>query len=43
MDAALDFRDWVGGEEKIKNYIHDLAVNGSRRMVRHQYFLVFEQ
>lgn len=34
MDAALDFREWVGGEEKVMGYIHGLAVNASRRMVR---------
>ena len=34
MDSALDFREWVGGEEKVMGYIHGLAVNASRRMVR---------
>ena len=33
MGAALDFREWAGGDEAIMDYIHGLAVNASRRMV----------
>jgi hercynylcysteine S-oxide lyase len=29
---ALDFREWLGGEEKINQYCHDLAVAGGRRL-----------
>ncbi|KAH9479107.1 Hercynylcysteine sulfoxide lyase [Psilocybe cubensis] len=27
---ALDFRKWMGGEEKINAYCHDLAINGGK-------------
>jgi selenocysteine lyase/cysteine desulfurase len=33
MQAALDFREFAGGEDRILSYIHGLAVNASRQMV----------
>ncbi|KAH7925494.1 PLP-dependent transferase [Leucogyrophana mollusca] len=30
--AALDFRQWIGGEYKINEYCHNLAVAGGRRL-----------
>ncbi|KAI5119107.1 hypothetical protein M0805_007855 [Coniferiporia weirii] len=29
---ALDFREWVGGEEKINDYCHNLSLTGGRRL-----------
>ncbi|KAH9479109.1 Hercynylcysteine sulfoxide lyase [Psilocybe cubensis] len=29
---ALEFRNWMGGEEKINDYCHNLAITGGRRM-----------
>ncbi|KAI5119002.1 hypothetical protein M0805_004412 [Coniferiporia weirii] len=29
---ALDFRKWLGGEEKINDYCHNLALTGGRRL-----------
>jgi hypothetical protein len=29
---ALDFREWLGGEEKINKYCHNLALAGGRRL-----------
>lgn len=29
---ALDMREWLGGEEKIWEYCHGLAVDGTRRL-----------
>ncbi|KAJ3558261.1 hypothetical protein NP233_g11541 [Leucocoprinus birnbaumii] len=31
-ETALDFREWLGGEEKINNYCHQLALDGGKRM-----------
>lgn len=30
--SALDFRQWLGGEEKINKYCHALALAGGKRM-----------
>lgn len=30
--TALDFRQWLGGEEKINEYCHDLAMRGGKRL-----------
>ena len=30
--AALDFREWLGGEHKINEYIHTLALAGGKRL-----------
>ena len=30
--TALKFREWVGGEEKINDYCHSLAIAGGKRM-----------
>lgn len=30
--AALEFRHWVGGEEKINAYCHSLALKGGKRL-----------
>ncbi|KAG6917108.1 hypothetical protein DXG01_003928 [Tephrocybe rancida] len=30
--SAIDFRNWVGGEHKINDYCHDLAVKGGKRL-----------
>jgi hercynylcysteine S-oxide lyase len=30
--AALEFRNWLGGEAKINAYCHDMAVKGGRRL-----------
>ena len=32
MYAALDFRDWLGGEVKINEYCRDLAIRGGKRL-----------
>ncbi|GBE88395.1 Hercynylcysteine sulfoxide lyase [Sparassis crispa] len=32
VGAALDFREWLGGEAKINAYCHDLAVKGGQRL-----------
>ncbi|KAJ7439071.1 pyridoxal phosphate-dependent transferase [Mycena galericulata] len=29
---ALDFREWLGGEEKINEYCHRLAIDGGKRL-----------
>ena len=29
---ALRFREWLGGEDKINSYCHDLAVAGGKRL-----------
>ena len=29
---ALEFRQWVGGEHKINDYCHNLALSGGRRL-----------
>jgi hercynylcysteine S-oxide lyase len=28
----MEFRKWLGGEEKINAYCHDLALSGGRRL-----------
>lgn len=33
IDAALDFRQWLGGETKINNYTRSLAIEGGKRAV----------
>lgn len=30
--AALDFREWLGGERKINEYTHALAIAGGNRL-----------
>lgn len=32
IDAALDFRKWLGGEEVINSYCRDLALQGGKRV-----------
>ncbi|PCH42561.1 PLP-dependent transferase [Wolfiporia cocos MD-104 SS10] len=32
ISAALDFRQWLGGEAKINNYCHQLAMKGGKRL-----------
>ncbi|KAH7884330.1 pyridoxal phosphate-dependent transferase [Phlebopus sp. FC_14] len=32
VTAALDFREWLGGEHKINEYNHNLAVAGGKRL-----------
>jgi hypothetical protein len=32
VHAALDFREWLGGEEKINGYCRDLAIRGGQRL-----------
>ncbi|KXN90567.1 hypothetical protein AN958_04080 [Leucoagaricus sp. SymC.cos] len=32
VGAALDFRKWIGGETKIFDYCHNLALEGGKRM-----------
>ncbi|KAJ7716635.1 pyridoxal phosphate-dependent transferase [Mycena metata] len=32
VNHALDFHEWLGGEKKINEYCHQLAVNGGRRL-----------
>ncbi|KAH7884325.1 pyridoxal phosphate-dependent transferase [Phlebopus sp. FC_14] len=32
VSAALDFREWLGGEHKINEYTHNLAVAGGKRL-----------
>ncbi|KAG6847565.1 hypothetical protein H0H93_007362, partial [Arthromyces matolae] len=29
---AMEFRNWLGGEEKINDYCHDLALKGGKRL-----------
>lgn len=31
--TALDFREWIGGEQKINTYCHDLALRGGGRLL----------
>lgn len=33
MLVALQFRKWIGGEKKINDYCHNLAIAGGKRMV----------
>lgn len=30
--VALDFRNWLGGEHKINEYCHGLALKGGKRL-----------
>lgn len=30
--VALEFRKWIGGEEALNTYCHDLAVKGGKRL-----------
>lgn len=30
--SALEFRQWIGGEKKINEYCHNLAVSGGKRL-----------
>jgi hypothetical protein len=30
--AALDFRNWLGGEAEINTYCHEVAVKGGKRL-----------
>ncbi|KAF9243518.1 pyridoxal phosphate-dependent transferase [Melanogaster broomeanus] len=32
--AALDFREWLGGEHKINEYSHNLAIAGGKRLAK---------
>lgn len=32
MLSALKFREWIGGEEKLNKYCHDLAINGGKKL-----------
>ncbi|KAF8240253.1 PLP-dependent transferase [Tricholoma matsutake] len=32
VPSALRFREWLGGEEKINAYCHDLAIRGGKRL-----------
>ena len=32
--AALDFRQWLGGEQKINDYCHELAFSGGKLLSR---------
>ncbi|KAF9243517.1 pyridoxal phosphate-dependent transferase [Melanogaster broomeanus] len=32
--AALDFREWLGGEHKINEYTHNLAIAGGKRLAK---------
>ncbi|KAJ8588457.1 PLP-dependent transferase [Rhizopogon salebrosus TDB-379] len=32
VNAALDFRQWLGGEHKINEYTHNLAIAGGKRL-----------
>ncbi|KIJ57818.1 hypothetical protein HYDPIDRAFT_34765 [Hydnomerulius pinastri MD-312] len=32
VSAALDFRQWLGGEHKINEYTHNLAIAGGKRL-----------
>ncbi|KAJ7861436.1 hypothetical protein B0H14DRAFT_2576016 [Mycena olivaceomarginata] len=34
VSAALDFRQWLGGEEKINTYCQKIAIQGSDRLVQ---------
>lgn len=30
--SALKFREWIGGEEKLNKYCHDLAISGGNKL-----------
>lgn len=30
--TALDFRKWIGGEDALNTYCHDIAVKGGKRI-----------
>jgi hercynylcysteine S-oxide lyase len=32
IKAAIEFRHWLGGEEKINEYCHDLAMKGGEKL-----------
>ncbi|KAI0303839.1 PLP-dependent transferase [Multifurca ochricompacta] len=32
IQSALDFRQWLGGEQKISDYCHSLALSGGKRL-----------
>jgi hypothetical protein len=32
LPTVLRFREWIGGEEKINEYCHDLALKGGKRL-----------
>ncbi|KAG9315188.1 pyridoxal phosphate-dependent transferase [Chiua virens] len=32
IEAAMDFREWLGGERKINEYTHTLAIAGGKRL-----------
>jgi hypothetical protein len=32
VHAALDFREWLGGEVKINGYCRELAISGGKRL-----------
>ncbi|KAG6818669.1 hypothetical protein H0H93_002996 [Arthromyces matolae] len=32
LKATLKFREWIGGEDKINEWCHNLAVEGGRRL-----------
>ena len=32
VPAAIDFREWLGGEHKINEYTHALAIAGGKRL-----------
>lgn len=34
VEPALDFRQWLGGEQKIHDYCHSLALAGGKRLAR---------
>ncbi|KAJ7046121.1 pyridoxal phosphate-dependent transferase [Mycena alexandri] len=34
VNDALDFREWLGGEEKINEYCHRLAIDGGQRLAK---------
>jgi len=34
FSQALDFRQWLGGEEKINRYCHALAIAGGKRVAQ---------
>ena len=34
ISAALDFREWLGGEERIMNYTHSLCMNGGNLLAK---------
>ncbi|KAF9223652.1 PLP-dependent transferase [Gyrodon lividus] len=35
ISAAIDFREWLGGEHKINEYTHNLAIAGGKRLAGH--------